>query len=258
MKPVTIRGGHAISPAMPPAAKSTGTHMTGRKRAGGRGDIARARILDTAERMFAADGYASVSLRQITTVARVNVAAVNYYFKSKDALLEAIFVRRIVPINLERVRLLDEALASPLEGAARLEAVVRAFVEPHLRLTREFGPGGTVVMQLLGRLSTDPEGRIDAMLLKQYDPIWRRFVKAFEALLPQLGKAAIYWRFYYLLGALHYLSSARQWLPSRSEQLCNPDSVDDAIESIVPFLVGALMAPERIGENRPAKRPRRA
>ena len=218
--------------------------MKRRKRANGRGDETRARILDVAERLIAAEGYATVSLRRITQAAGANVAAVNYYFKSKHALLEAIFVRRIVPINAERMRLLEAALALPGAGREKLEAVVRAFVEPHLRLTREYGPGGTVVMQLLGRLSTDPEGKIEKLLLKQYDPIWRRFSAVFRGLLPHLGKATVYWRFYYLLGALYYLTSARQWLPRRSERLCNPENVEEAIESLVPFLVGALTAPE--------------
>ncbi|MCW5772052.1 MAG: TetR family transcriptional regulator [Rhodospirillaceae bacterium] len=217
--------------------------MTARKRRGTRGDVTRTRILDTAERLFAAEGYAAVSLRQITGAASVNVAAINYYFKSKDALLEAIFVRRIVPINEARMAMLEACLASNATGLARLEGVIRAFVEPHLRLTREFGPGGTVVMQLLGRLSTDPERRIEKVLLKQYDPIWWRFAKEFGVLLPHLDKATIYWRFYYLLGALYYLTSARQWLPRRSEKLCNPDNLDDTIDSLVPFLVGALSAP---------------
>jgi AcrR family transcriptional regulator len=224
--------------------------VTARKRSNNRGDETRLRILDVAERLFAAEGYATVSLRRITQAASANVAAVNYYFKSKDALLEAIFIRRVVPINQERLRLLDAALAAKTSGASRLEAVVRAFVEPHLRLTREYGPGGTVVMQLLGRLSTDPERRIEKLLLKQYDPNWWRFAKAFQGLLPHLGKATIYWRFYYLLGSLYYLSSARQWLPSRSEKLCDPENVEEAIESIVPFLVGALAAPERQGGGR--------
>ena len=230
----------------------------GPKRKGGRGDITRARILDTAERMFAADGYAAVSLRQITTEARVNVAAINYYFKSKDALLEAIFVRRIVPINAARMEMLEACLASGEAGPGRLECVIRAFVEPHLRLTREFGPGGTVVMQLLGRLSTDPERRIERVLLKQYDPIWWRFAKEFAALLPHLGKATIYWRFYYLLGAVYYLTSARQWLPNRSEKLCDPDNVEDAIESLIPFLVGALSAPEGVARRAAETRRKRA
>jgi AcrR family transcriptional regulator len=229
-----------------------------RRRRDARGDATRTRILDAAEALFAVEGYATVSLRRITFKAKANVAAVNYYFKSKEALLEAIFVRRIVPINEERARLLDACLASGAGGQALLEGIVRAFVEPHLRMTSQFGPGGTVVMQLLGRLSTDPGRRIERILLKQYDPIWRRFSEAFRNVLPHLSRQTIYWRFFYLLGTLYFLTSARQWLPSRTENLCHPDNVDDVVGSMVPFLVGALTAPETSAERKRRARTKAA
>ena len=44
------------------------------------------RILDTAERLFATQGYAATSLRGIIAEAGVNLAAVHYHFHSKEAL----------------------------------------------------------------------------------------------------------------------------------------------------------------------------
>ena len=176
----------------------------------------------------------------------------NYYFKTKDALLEAVFVRRIVPINEERVRLLEDCLASDAQGAERLSNIVRAFVEPHIRMTQEFGPGGTVIMQMLGRYASNPNRNIEAILLKQYDPIWRRFSGEFAKLLPHLSKATVFWRFYFLLGALYYLNSGRHWLSERSDFLCDLDDVDTAVENLIPFLVGALSAPE---STPPARKP---
>ena len=52
------------------------------------------RILDVAETLFADNGFAATSLRDITHEAGVNIAAVNYHFGSKDALLGAVFERR--------------------------------------------------------------------------------------------------------------------------------------------------------------------
>ena len=54
----------------------------------------RERILDAAERLFAERGYDGASLRAITGQARVNLAAVNYHFRSKRALMRAVFARR--------------------------------------------------------------------------------------------------------------------------------------------------------------------
>ena len=48
------------------------------------------RILDAAERLFAREGFHNTSLRAITGEADVNLAAVNYHFGSKEALLDAV------------------------------------------------------------------------------------------------------------------------------------------------------------------------
>src|SRR5262249_56633160 len=52
-------------------------------------DTTRDRLLDTAERCFAAYGYQATTMRTVTTEAAANIAAVNYHFGSKHALLEA-------------------------------------------------------------------------------------------------------------------------------------------------------------------------
>ena len=48
------------------------------------------RILDAAEQLFAEKGFAETSLRLITSKAGVNLAAVNYHFGSKKALIHAV------------------------------------------------------------------------------------------------------------------------------------------------------------------------
>jgi len=40
-------------------------------------------------------GYAATSLRKITAKAKVNLAAVNYHFGSKDTLIREVFERRV-------------------------------------------------------------------------------------------------------------------------------------------------------------------
>ena len=72
-----------------------------------RGDT-KTRILDAAENLFAARGYHNTSLREITKEAGVNLAAVNYHFGSKEALLRAVIKRRLVPLNQVRTRRLHE------------------------------------------------------------------------------------------------------------------------------------------------------
>src|SRR5918996_5614170 len=70
------------------------------------GASTRERILDAAEQRFADEGFAGTSLRKITALAGVNVAAVNYHFGSKEELLRAVLSRIVEPVNRERLELL--------------------------------------------------------------------------------------------------------------------------------------------------------
>ena len=68
----------------------------------------RDRILQTAERLFAEKGIDSVSLREITAAAGVNIAAVHYHFGSKKMVLEELFAQRSEPIAKRRLELLSQ------------------------------------------------------------------------------------------------------------------------------------------------------
>ena len=75
----------------------------------------RTRILDAAEELFMQHGFEGTSMRALTTRAGVNLAAVNYHFGSKDALIEAVFRRRLDPVNLARM-----AEVEKLEGNGKI------------------------------------------------------------------------------------------------------------------------------------------
>src|ERR1700744_3139178 len=83
------------------------------------------KILDAAEKLFGTKGFDATSLRDITTEADVNLAAVNYHFQTKDSLIDAVIARRIEPINRRRMEMLDAAGDNPT-----LEQIVEAFVAP--------------------------------------------------------------------------------------------------------------------------------
>lgn len=55
------------------------------------------RILDTAEKLFAKQGFAATSLRAIIKEADVNTASVHYHFGSKEGLIEAVLKRQAAP-----------------------------------------------------------------------------------------------------------------------------------------------------------------
>src|SRR5262245_31282965 len=65
-------------------------------------------IMSVAERMFADRGFASVSIRDLTAEAGVNIASINYYFGSKEKLLYEVFKRRVNEMTEERLQRLAD------------------------------------------------------------------------------------------------------------------------------------------------------
>ncbi|MGH8722039.1 MAG: TetR/AcrR family transcriptional regulator, partial [Burkholderiales bacterium] len=112
--------------------------------------VTRTRILDAAEELFMQHGFEGTSMRQLTSRAGVNLAAVNYHFGSKDALIEAVFRRRLDPMNAARLAALDR-----LEDLSA-ENIIRAFIGPSLRLIEDAKGGGRNFIRLLGRTYTEP------------------------------------------------------------------------------------------------------
>src|SRR6516162_4097843 len=86
------------------------------------------RILDAAERLFAQHGFDGTSIRAIVDEAKVNLAAVHYHFRSKDALLEAVLTRRISVVNDARLKMLEEVEKAARPKPPSAEDVLRAFI----------------------------------------------------------------------------------------------------------------------------------
>jgi AcrR family transcriptional regulator len=83
-------------------------------------------ILETAEKLFADQGFAGTSVREIAKEANVNLAMISYYFGSKEKLMEAIFNYRINSSWFMFKSLADDLTISP---RVKMEMVVDMMVE---------------------------------------------------------------------------------------------------------------------------------
>lgn len=137
----------------------------------------RDRILDAAERLFAEQGFYVTTLREITQAAQVNLAAVNYHFGSKQALVIAVFKRRLDELNADRLARLERAHKRQTPA---LEDVLDAFVYPAMALMGDQTAGGHRFMQLLMRAFADHDEALHGAIRDEYGYIMRRFAQAIE------------------------------------------------------------------------------
>ena len=203
----------------------------------------RTRILDAAEELFMQHGFGGTSMRQLTAKAGVNLAAVNYHFGSKDALIEAVFRRRLDPMNAGRIAELDR-LEKAAAGALSPEAIIRAFVGASLRMIEDAKCGGRNFIRLLGRTYTDPHKQIRALIGQLYAPTMERFKNAFERSLPQMPRDELVWRIHFMFGTLAYTLAATDTVQLIAG--CKPEDRYDArlLEArLTAFLAAGLLAP---------------
>jgi len=211
----------------------------------------RIRILDAAERLFAERGYHAASLRAITAEAGVNLAAVNYHFHSKDALLKAVLVRRMGPLNEERLSMLDRLEEAAAGGCVPLEKLVRAMVEPILRLGS--GPREELesFRKLLGRMYSDPD-HTQRVFGAELENVIRRFGAALRRACPEIPPGVLAWRVHFIIGAMAHALVAGSMLRIISDGRCDPADTDNALRQLIAFAIAGLAAPLSADQQFPA------
>jgi AcrR family transcriptional regulator len=142
----------------------------------------RERLLDAAERLFAENGFAATSVRDITAEAVSNIAAVNYHFGGKYNLYNEVFRRRMAAMREQRIASIRQARA---EGGS-LEAVLDAFATAFLQPLVERG-SGRLLIELISREMLDPQLPRELFLAEVVGPIQEVLAEAIMAATPGLG-----------------------------------------------------------------------
>ncbi|HUQ25091.1 MAG TPA: TetR family transcriptional regulator [Burkholderiales bacterium] len=201
----------------------------------------RTRILDAAEELFMQHGFGGTSMRHLTSKAGVNLAAVNYHFGSKDALIEAVFRRRLDPMNVARIAAVDALEAT---GTPDADAIIRAFVGASLRMLEDAKGGGRNFIRLLGRTYTEPAKGIRQLIGQMYAPTMQRYKAALERALPQMPREELVWRMHFMFGTLAYTLAATDTVQliagSKPEDRYDAHLLEDRLTA---FLASGLNAP---------------
>jgi len=206
--------------------------------------LTRTRILDAAEELFMQHGFEATSMRLLTSTAGVNLAAVNYHLGSKDALIEALFQRRLDPMNAERIAALDALEQRAGEQPLAPEQIIRAFIGASLRMIEDARSGGRNFIRLLGRAYTEPARQIRALIGRLHAPAMERFKAAFARALPDVPLEELVWRMHFMFGTLSYTLAATDTVQLIAG--CKPEDRYDAqlLEArLVAFLAAGLLAP---------------
>jgi len=202
------------------------------------------RILDVAEELFMQHGFEGASMRMLTAKAGVNLAAINYHFGSKDALIEAVFRRRLDAMNAERIAELEHLEKDAAGRPLAADAIIRAFIGASLRMIEDTRSGGRNFTRLLGRAYTEPAKPIRQLIGQMYAPAMERYKAAFAKALPELPKDELVWRMHFMFGTLAYTLAATDTVQliagAKPEDRYDAQVLQDRLTA---FMSAGLLAP---------------
>jgi AcrR family transcriptional regulator len=200
------------------------------------------KILDAAEGLFADQGFAATSLRQITAEAKVNLAAVNYHFKSKEALLSAVIERTLAPINRRRMELLDELETRSSGRPPQLEAVVRAFVRPAFEARSANAESMRHFPRLMARVMAEPEEWAAPVLLPALHAITNRFMPIFQQAMGVENRTTVLWGAQFSIGCMTRCLIAPEFIRAITGESLPQESMEQILDRVVCFIVGGMRA----------------
>ena len=199
------------------------------------------RLLDAAEELFSNRGIDATSLRAITGAAEVNLASVNYHFASKEGLVREVFLRRLEPLNSERLELLDALEIAAAGAPVELEAILNAWVMPALRMGHS--PGGKRIKRLMGGIYSEPGDTLQALLRDLFSETLRRFCAAIGRALPGLSGEELMWRVHFMLGAMIHTVADQPSIGALSGGLCDPSDIEGVRRRLIDFVAAGLRSP---------------
>ena len=195
------------------------------------------RLLDVAERLFAEHGFDTVSLRSITAEAGANLAAVNYHFGSKQALISAVVARWVEPVNRKRLELLDQVQRG---GEGEAEQIVGAFLDPVMEAAAAGQGGDNRFCKLMSRCIAARDERVSRSVMEHFPEVVERFVAAISRCFPNLGSDTAHLRLMFMAGAMAHSLFHHDKLGMLSEGRCDVPSLGDLRGELVRFLAAGL------------------
>lgn len=202
------------------------------------------RILDAAEVLFAERGFSETSLRMITSKANVNLAAVNYHFGSKNALIQAVFSRFLSPFAKSLEAELQKVSEKHTEKPIDIETLLGIVTSCIVRVPTQSKTGVSVFMRLLGLAYTQSQGHLRKYLEEEYSRAFKMFMKHMREATPQLSPVDRFWRIQFMLGTTAFTMSSIEALSDIIEnEMQVHSSTEEVVKRLVPFLAAGLQAP---------------
>lgn len=199
------------------------------------------KILDAAVVLFAEKGFEEASVRDITRRAGVNLAAINYHFGSRDALVQAVAERYFTPLTRELERRFDDLSAE--KQLPEAEELVEAVILSMLKAVERDPQGISLFLALISYAYQGPQGELRQFLIRRYASSFKRFLYQLRRAMPRLSDDEFIWRCHFLLGTLVLPLSCHEVVGEIEQSYSRTTSnLSLTLHRLVPVLAAGLRA----------------
>ncbi len=202
------------------------------------------RILDATEQLVAEQGFDGVSLRDITTAAGVNVAAVNYHFGGKSKLYGKVQCRYINPVNEERIEILEKVVA---DGGGVRE-ILEAFMRPFLTMVTRSKMSEQLFFKLMGRCIIDQNTSLSDEMIPLFQKMAEAYTRALAGALPEMPKELLLWRLHFSFGVMAHTLLHGDVLKKFTDGASGDPDFETNLQRMVDFCYAGFVAGEGVGQ----------
>lgn len=195
-------------------------------------------ILDAAEYLFSRSGLHGVTLRDVALRVGIHTTLLNYYFKDKMNLYEAMFARRAGVTSSRRMAALD-AYEREAGGKPTVEGALHAFLDTDLDLYFEGGELWMNWAAFCARVSPTPEGT--ELMDNHFDPVVLKLVSILKKALPTYSDEDIFWGYHFVTGALMNTLAQTGRIDRLSGGLCSSTDFPAVKKRMAKFMAAGFV-----------------
>ncbi|WP_036548381.1 TetR/AcrR family transcriptional regulator [Nitrincola lacisaponensis] len=199
------------------------------------------RIILAAEALFAEQGFTETTMRQITSAADVNLAAVNYHFRSKQGLVNAVCERLMEPLCAE----IETALADRLldSSPVRIEELLEILMRALLNVSQINTYSLSVFMRLLELAYMKNQEELREFFVTEYWHRLQTFLDCLRKDAAPMEDNEFFWRLHFLLGSIVFtLSNYHMLLTLEKSSFKDSAEIERILHRMIPVLAAGMQA----------------
>ncbi|MGB0203917.1 MAG: TetR/AcrR family transcriptional regulator [Neptuniibacter sp.] len=197
-------------------------------------------IVDAAEALFAEQGFAETTVRQITSRAKVNLAAINYHFGSKKGLIQAVAEKFITPLCNELNSQMDSYVG--METKPTLDELLEMLMRALLIVRSENSNALSVFMRLLELAYMGNQEELRDFLIGRYKSRLDNFLIYLRQDSAPMEDDEFFWRLHFLLGSMTFTLSNFHTLHNLEKRQFSGKQEGTEVELILHRMIPVLSA----------------